>query len=1086
MRSRSCTMGGPEGGRIQTTRGLIQQEENQPDRSKRRPRVQRDQKEGRTSGSTRRTQNPPDRRRSGLPDLSRTDLLHLLGVMEGELQAREDIISLLRADRTGPEVLEAHYGSSAPLRPLQALQRDGQVSLCRGADDVYEKPMAELERLEDQQRDTYRRMLEQLLLAEKLHRRTVVQLDQEKNNHQDFISKSDDFTNLLEQDRERLKRLLEQEKAYRARQDQDHSRRLEKVRAELLKLKSFALLLVDERQLHLQQIHQQGQKLQDCNQKLQETEQRLAEVAAGAEEDRQKVLKLEAELEHRGAKFTQEHEEVMAKLTNEEAQSRTLRGKLVALARKVEELEESKKVLQRSEEDLRELREKISRGDSSQVAELENLKKKVLEMEGKDEEITKTESQCREMKKKFQDEENHGTELRLEVDQLQKRMVELEKLEGAFSRSKAECSQLHTSLEKEKRVVKDLTGELETLKTGLRDLESSEAKLEEKEMVLKDDLVRMKSFMVMLVDQRKNTEERLKQEEQKSEDLSEMLKSEQSKVTDVTEKLIEESKKLLRFKAETESSVTALVQEKDQVQTRLASEEEKTRELKTKMSEMKMRMDRLEETEKGLQKKLDQKRTSEDNRTRELSVEIERLRSRLEHLEVVEGDLMKTEDQYDLLEKKFLTEQDKANALSKTLEEMKGQIARSKALEKGELTAPEAQLRIRCKVEEAKSRELQLDITALKEKIHELMNKEDQLAQLQADYAVLQRRFLEEEERRRTMSFEVAHLVEELEATRRYSRSWRPGGSRMENVPVASTAVQTDATDERNPEDQTAAGFIRKSVLEENHFMRNLRQQGPRRPPVLERYPPAAAELGTAKSWIPWMKKKEAIAVSQANERLRPPEMTTPPKPGQPLRIRVTPDLGGSSATLEISSPPVEDFFSSTTIIPTLGPQRPRITIVPKTNNTPDTTGGLHRARSPVTITTVSRATSSDATVCTSPVSIITVSSTPVSEACAAPEPHGVTMGCTVVKVTPEPPPGPLPHRKYNGKSSIVTTDDNKIHIHLGPQGPRPTPTGTVLRSPRQPSMGKTTPSKMTSSITIMPVGSAPCRPSQPALTLGW
>nr|XP_020475120.1 filamin-A-interacting protein 1 isoform X2 [Monopterus albus] len=1131
MRSRSRTMEGPDDGHIQPPKGFIKQDEvNAPEPMKRKMKVQQEEKDGRTgvSGTTRKPQKPAERRK--MPDLSRKDLVHLLGIMEGEIQAREDIIGLLKSERTRPDTLEAHYGSAVPIKPLQALQRDGLLTQSgSSADDVYEKPIAKLDRLEDKQKETYRRMLEQLLLAEKCHRRTVMDLDSEKRKHVDFMNKSDDFTNLLEQERERLKRLLEQEKAYQARKDKDHSRRLEKVRAELVKLKSFALMLVDERQLHIEQIDQLSPKVQDLTQKLQEKEHRLVAVTDAAKEDGQKVLKLEAELEHRAVKFAQEHEEMANKLAKQESESRQLRLKLAGLANKIEELEESNKVLQKSEEDLQELREKISKGEcgnSSLMAELEKLRKKVLEMEGKDEEITKTETQCRELRKKLLDEENHGKELRLQVEKLQKRMAELEKLEGVFSKSKTECSQLHTNLEKERHVVKDLACELETLKTRLKELESSESKSERAEMILKDDLMKLKSFTVMLVDERKNTAERLKQEEQKSDDLSKMFKAEQGKVTEVTEKLIEESKKLLKFKSEMEFKVATLTKEKEELRTKLASEEEKCRKLNNKVSGMKIRMDGLEETEREMQRKWanedSNRNPDEDNKIKELTLEIERLKSRLKQLEVVEGDLMKTEDEYDLLEKKFRTEQDKANALSKLLEEMKSQIARNKAIERGEVTNPETELRIRCRMEEAKTRELQADVQALKEKIHELMNKEDQLSQLQVDYSVLQQRFMEEEEKKNSMSQEVDNLTKELEATKCYSRALRPSmnGRRMVDVPVTSTAVQTDVIVSEPGEDETAAGFIRQSVLEEHHLMSNLRQQGLKKAAVLERYPPASTDLGVRKSWIPWMKKKEAITLMQTPPDKtygaslhHPPEMTMSQKPCQPLHIRVTPDHENSTATLEITSPQAEDFFSSTTIIPTLGFQKPRITIVPKPTTVMskskacDMRGGLDRAKSPVTITTISRAKSVEKANGNgsgsrqSPVSIITVSTTPVAEACASSEPHEMTASRTVIKVTPEMQPGSAPVRKYNSNSNIITTEDNKIHIHLGPQYKRPAErcsspvvtlrahalssesrealTGTVLRSPRQPSVGKTTPSKMTSSITITPITSAASKPTQ-------
>lgn len=46
-------------------------------------------------------------------------------------------------------------------------------------------------------------MLEQLLLVEQAHKQALYKLEDEKRNHGEFMKTSDEFTNLLEQERER-------------------------------------------------------------------------------------------------------------------------------------------------------------------------------------------------------------------------------------------------------------------------------------------------------------------------------------------------------------------------------------------------------------------------------------------------------------------------------------------------------------------------------------------------------------------------------------------------------------------------------------------------------------------------------------------------------------------------------------------------------------------------------------------------------------------------------------------------------------------------------------------------------------------
>lgn len=943
----------------------------------------------------------------------------------------------------------------------------------------------------------------------------------------------------------RLKKLLENEKAYQAKKEKEHSKRLEKVREELVKLKSFALMLVTERQQHLEQMDQESQRIQELGQQLQQRDQALSEARERAREDRNKVLNLEAELKEKSTTLTRQQEEMNTKLASVESHNRQLSAKLLGVSHKMEELEENNRVLKTSEEELQELREKISKGEcgnTNVIAELENLRKRVLEMEGKDEEITKTENQCKELRKKLQEEDSKSKDLRLEVENLQNRMVELEKLEGTFTMSKAECAQLHTTLERETGLTKELSDEVVALRIRMKELESSELKLEKSELSLKDDMSKLKALTVALMEERKTLVERLKSDEKKNEDLSKLVKSEQGKVMEVTEKLIEESKKLLRLKSEMETAVEALTLEKGELSTKLAYEMDKTKDLNLKLSQMKKRLDGFEQADKLSLKnnvKCDLGRMSdhvktEDNKIKELTCEIEHLKNRLKQLEVVEGDLMKTEDQYDMLEKRFMTEQDKAKILSKQVEEMRSLIARNKAIEKGEEESQEEDLRQRCTREEAKTRQLQADVVALKEKIHELMHKEDQLSQLQVDYSILQQRFLEEEGKAKSMSSEVLQLTKELEMAKRHSRALRPSlnGRRMMDVAVTSTGVQTEASSVGSTEEETPAVFIRKSVQEENHIMNNLRLKSLKKPTEksgVERSPSSSGDLGLKKSWIPWMRKKDTTLETNLEKTLHMngahlrSEVTMSQMQGQPVHIRVTPDHQNNVATLEISSRTAEEFYSSSApLSPNHSQPKSRITIIPtysaSTQKRKSTSGppGPERAKSPVTIATISRAKSPEGSRAPhassgrplSPGPLMTVSTAIVPNTCGSPEPQEMTMGRAVFKVTPEKQMVPMPIRKGPSSTSIITTaDDNKIHIHLGNSvNPkmvvRPVATvmeakemtlstGTVLRSPRQVSATSTssssttrsTLSKVTSSITISPVTSTTTKPTQSSVS---
>ncbi|XP_073681700.1 filamin A-interacting protein 1-like isoform X1 [Garra rufa] len=1070
-------------------------------------------------------------------DLSRDDLLFLLSMLEGELQARDEVITVLKADKIDLALLEAKYGFVTPPKVLKALQRDAiQANNGSWQEDIYEKPMSELDRLVEKQRETYRRMLEQLLLVERAHRQTLNRLEDEKRNHGDFMRKSDEFTSLLEQERERLKLLIDQEKTHQEKKEDENNKKVTNLKDELTKLKSFALLVVDEQQRLAEQLTQQTTKVQELQNTAAQAQEELSSTQTRLQEEENKVLRLEEELRNQACHFHQEQEAMTAKLTNEDAQSRQLRQKLSSLSRQLDELEETNKTLHRAEEELQELRDKISRGEcgnSSLMSEVEELRKRVLEMEGKDEELIKMEDMCRDLNRKLEKESGQSCGLKAEVDKLNHRIMELEKLEDAFGKSKQECNSLKSNLEKERTMTKHMSNELDVLRVRIRELEATETHLEKTELTLKEDLTKLKTLTVMLVDERKAMAEKLKLMEDKVQNSTGKLQAEQDKVNTVTEKLIEESKKALRSKAELEEKMCLATRERDELKAKLKAEEEKNGDLQSKVSMMKKRLQSLETVERELLRNKSKEEhmkspapyryQQEDNKVKDLTQEVERLRRKLKEMKVVEGDLLKTEDEFETLEKRYSNEQERAKALMEELEMSRKELSKYQLAEKEE-SNQEHILYKRLKEEEAKSSHLTREVEALKEKIHEYMGTEESICRLKTDHTTLQRKLTQQEVRNKELAREMESLTRELERYRRFSKSLRPGmnGRRFSDLQVSTKEVQTDATDSLSPNYKNLERALVNGKLyvesdpedEVNYNEINLAKCTPS---LMNNVNNLNNNMRRVRG--PFLKTRESqhplngkIQPRQNGNHVQQGDVFLAHSPGQPLHIKVTPDHGHNTATLEITSPTSENAqsYTSTAVIPTSGaPPKQRITILqnsisptnkpkgspppesPCSPSTPD------RSMSPLTMAAYSQTLSSESCGSVtpdramSPIQIVSVTTGSPDRS----EPVELVGGHTVFRVSPERQNSWQLQRSNSSGPNVITTDDNKIHIHLGSpyiQAVNATaksiPYYSLGPEQRIPVLTNGTPAKgnnkITSSIVIKPTSSPISRPSQITMPL--
>ncbi|KAK7893358.1 hypothetical protein WMY93_022510 [Mugilogobius chulae] len=667
-----------------------------------------------------------------------------------------------------------------------------------------------------------------------------------------------------------------------------------------------------------------------------------------------------------------------------------------------------------------------------------------------------------------------------------------------------QCPQ--NNLDKERTVSKLLFSEMESLQGRVRELEGAESQLAKSELTLKEDLSKLKTLTVMLVDERKAMSEKLKQMENKVHSSTGKLQAEQDKVTTVTEKLIEESKKALRSKAELEERMCSATKERDELRSKLKTEEERSSDLESKINLMKKRLQALETVEREylrnkakeehIKTPITNRFQQEDNKVKDLTQEVERLRRKLKDMKVVEGDSLKT-DEIEILEKRFTNEQEKAKALMEELEISKKELSKYQLAEKKECNQ-ETVLYKRLKEEEAKSSHLSREVAALKEKIHEYMGTEDSMCRMKTDHSSLQRKLTQQEVRNKELSREMESLTRELERYRRFSKSLRPGmnGRRFSDLHLSTKEVQTEPMDLLSPQHKMMVPLERAVVngklyvdseSEENTNYNNELQLNKCSSSMINNVNNLNNNIRRAR--VPLLKNKELS--HQVNGKVSPRQngdVVLTHSPGQPLHIKVTPDHGQNTATLEITSPTSEQpqqSFTSTAVIPTSGaPPKQRITIIQNASLSPtaksprcktlDSPCSPDRTASPFSVSAFSRAMTPDSSGSLTPdraMSPVQIVST---------EPVELVGGHAVFRVTPERQSSWQVQRSNSTGPNVITTEDNKIHIHLG------SPFLQNMSSPEQRTQtlanGSTSSpkgnGKITSSIMIKPSSSPVQRPS--------
>lgn len=146
-------------------------------------------------------------------ELSKSDMLQLLGHLEAELQARDAVIAILKSEKAKQFLYQAKYGRFSLSDPLYAMQRESDSKGTPAARPKFDDPMTQLDKLIEKQHEAEKQMREQLDVIDVRHQKVCAELEEESWRHNHDLEQGDSVVFMLEKDRERLQHEVQAERS---------------------------------------------------------------------------------------------------------------------------------------------------------------------------------------------------------------------------------------------------------------------------------------------------------------------------------------------------------------------------------------------------------------------------------------------------------------------------------------------------------------------------------------------------------------------------------------------------------------------------------------------------------------------------------------------------------------------------------------------------------------------------------------------------------------------------------------------------------------------------------------------------------